>query len=362
MVPYYLLIAFPFLLSVVQFQSRAKQITEKSKNYPVLLFFLLYFLLLVCRDMLVGSDTATYASVFQNISNTAWSDLYEYKDSELGYTVLNKLVSTIGLNYRGFLFIASAIIVIPMAKLYYDFSDNSMVSIGLFMVLPVFLMNFSGLRQALAETMGIMAFYATKEKKPLWFLFWVLIAFSFHQSAFVLLIMYPLYHLKLRPVHLVPIIPLFAVSYVARSQIYSVILPLLGDKYAERYGETSETGAVTMLVLFLIFLLYSFMVPLEKDVDDVTRGLRNLLVAAVFIQMFSTISPITMRMNYYYLLFLPVLIPRITARWSRTDDFVRSVANIVMIAFFLVYYIVKANSVDSLHIYPYIPYWQGGGF
>jgi uncharacterized membrane protein len=83
-----------------------------------------------------------------------------------------------------------------------------------------------------------------------------------------------------------------------------------------------------------------------------------MLALAVFIQMFSTISVITMRMNYYFLIFLPVLIPRITNRWKSADQFIRNVVNIVMIVFFLLYYFIKAYSVDSMNIYPYIPFWN----
>lgn len=360
MVPYYLLAALPFLLSVIQFQSRAKMITEKSKNYPLVLFFVLYFFLLAFRDITVGADTGAYETVFLNVSNTAWKDLYEYKSSEVGYSVLNKLVSWLGGDYRAFLIVSSGIIVAPHIKLYYDYSDNSMVSLSLFMVLPIYLMYFSGVRQSLAMAMGILAFYATRDKKPLRFLLFVLLAVSFHLSGIILLAMYPLYHLRMRLVHLFVLIPAFLVAYPFRSRIFTALLPLMGEKYAERYSELEDTGAVTMLLLFLIFMLYAFLVPDEEDLDDVTRGMRNFLVLTVFVQMFSTISIITMRMNYYYLIFLPLVVPRITHRWKKVDSFFQTSINVVMVVFFLVYYFQKAYDVDSLNIYPYIPFWQGG--
>jgi hypothetical protein len=81
-------------------------------------------------------------------------------------------------------------------------------------------------------------------------------------------------------------------------------------------------------------------------------------VIAVFIQMFSTISVITMRLNYYFLIFLPILVPRITNRWMFVEKFIRTALNVAMIAFFVIYYFVKAYQVDSLNIYPYIPFWN----
>ncbi len=358
MLPYYFLIAAPFLVSVLQFESQARQMISKKKNWPILLFFLIYFVLLACRHETVGLDTISYEKLFNSISNTAWSDLYNYRGSEFGYTILNKLVSAVGGNYRVFLVLSSAIIVIPLAKMYFEYSDNSMVSISIFLVLPMFIMLFSGTRQAIAMSIGVWSFYAAKNKRPIWFLLSVLLAFSFHQSAFILLLLYPAYHLKLRPIHLVTLIPAYVLSFFFREQIFLGLLPLLGDKYVERYSEINETGAVTMLILFAIFLAYAFIVPKGIEIDETTNGLRNFLVLAVFIQMFSTISTITMRINYYYLLFLPLLIPRITSRWTTVDKFIRNVANITMVVFFVLYYMIKAYTTDSLDIYPYIPFWN----
>ena len=358
MTPYYILVALPFLMSVVQFESQAREMVQKKKNYPILIFFGIYFLLLALRHVSIGADTLAYETVFSNISNTAWKDLLNYKSSEIGYTLLNKLVSSLGGDYQVFLMVASAFIAFPLAKLYYDFSENSMVSIALFLVLPVFIMNFSGLRQALAVSMGVLAFYATKNRRLIGFLLCVFVAFSFHQSGIVLLLLYPLYRIRLRFVHMLALLPGYVFAFFFRERIFLNLLPIMGEKYAERYSEVTDTGATTMLILFSIFLIYSFIVPNEENVDEVTNGCRNMLALAVFIQMFSTISVITMRMNYYFLIFLPVLIPRITNRWKSADQFIRNAVNIVMIAFFLLYYFIKAYSVDSMNIYPYIPFWN----
>jgi hypothetical protein len=64
-----------------------------------------------------------------------------------------------------------------------------------------------------------------------------------------------------------------------------------------------------------------------------------------------------MRLNYYYILFIPVLIPRITSRFKWVSPFIRDVINIVMIVFFVGYYFISAASTDSLGIYPYVPFW-----
>lgn len=357
MFPYYLLVAFPFLVSVIQFQSRAKQITEKSKNFPVLLFFFLYFLLLVLRDYTVGGDTITYQRLFQNISNTSWEDIGNF-NTEVGYVFLNKFVSWIGGDFRSFLVISSAIMVAPLMKLYYDFSENSMTTIALYLAIPNFVMYFSGLRQSIAISIGVLAFYAMRKKKLLYFLICVLLAVLFHSSAFVLLILWPIYHIKLRPVHLFFLAPVYVVAYVFRGQIFTTILTMMGDDYAH-YMEITETRAITMLILFVAFLAYSFVAPAESEMDKDTIGMRNILALVVMIQLFTTINVLVMRVNYYFLVFVPPLIHRITARWIKVDTFFQNLASILIIAFFVIYFLVQVHTTPGLNTYPYVPFWRG---
>lgn len=358
MIPYYIMIALPFLMSVVQFESQARQLITKKKNYPILVFFAVYFLLLALRHAQIGSDTVRYLEVYEQITVTGWLDLTNVRESEFAYTLLNKLVSFVFDNKQVFLAVAAAITVIPLAKLYYEESENSMVSIALFLVYPVFMMNFSGIRQGLAISMGALAYFAVKKKKPIRFILVVLLAMSFHQSAFILLLMYPLYHMRMRPVHLPILIPIYALIFLFNDRVYRFVLPLLGDKYADRYDELGETGAYTMIILMVLFFLYAFIVPSKDQMDPVTWGFRNFLVLALVIQLFAPISPIAMRLNYYYIIFIPLLIPRITTRWKSVDPFITKVVNIVMIVFFIGYYILFTTKANSLNIYPYIPFWQ----
>lgn len=357
MVPYYILVAVPFLMSVVQFESHARQMTQKRKNWPILLFFAIYACLLAFRDVSIGLDTTRYSTLFDRYSVTAWDSIFTSLEKEGGYVILNKVVSSLHGDFRIFLFIVAGITVIPLAKLYYDESENSMTSIALFLILPVFLMNFSGIRQGLAISIGVWAFYMVKKKKLIPFILIVLLAMTFHASAFILFPMYPVYHMRFRKVHIFLFAPIYLLIFLFNEQIFRSVVPLLGSDYSEHLEALTDTGAYTMLVLFGIFLVYSFLVPAEDDMDNSTRGLRNLLLIAFALQMFTPLNRLAMRFNYYYILFIPVLIPRITSRFKWVSPFIRDVINIVMIVFFIGYYFLSTAGTDNLGIYPYVPFW-----
>ena len=63
-------------------------------------------------------------------------------------------------------------------------------------------------------------------------------------------------------------------------------------------------------------------------------------------------------MNYYFLPFVPLLIPKITHRFKRIDRRYAQLIQIGMATFFFIYYLQKTNHVDSLNIYPYSFFWQ----
>jgi len=80
----------------------------------------------------------------------------------------------------------------------------------------------------------------------------------------------------------------------------------------------------------------------------------------VCIQMFAPVHGLVMRVNYYFLPFVPVLIPRIVRRAKESMRQLVLISMIVMYSFFTVYFFYHAyTGADILRIYPYIPFWKG---
>jgi len=95
-------------------------------------------------------------------------------------------------------------------------------------------------------------------------------------------------------------------------------------------------------------------------VDRTTIGLRNILVVATILQMFTSVHTLAMRMNYYFIPFIPVIISKITASGENEDDknTVKTI-NTVLIIFFIAYFFYYAeNGVDTLQLFPYKAFWE----
>lgn len=361
MAAYIALVGIPIFFQL--FLSKRIETKHKGRKVSVTLvvFFLLLFILLSCRSVKVGVDLENYIPWFQRISKTPWKEIFTVVEGiEPGYIVLNKLISIFSDNPQFFLTVIALITVFPLAILYGKNSENELLTIALFLILSNFNMLFSGLRQAIAISVGAVSYYFVKRKKFFLFLCSVIFAMLFHKSAFMLFLLYPVYHVRITKRWLWWIVPALVGIFIFNKQIFSLLIGFLGEKYQEQYNVIESTGAYAMIFLFVLFAIYSFLVPDTKKLDKETIGLRNILLLSICIQLFAPINTVAMRMNYYFLTFLPLLIPKVGSRCKTVDIKIVSLANTVMIIFFIAYFLLNTFiGEDILQIYPYIPFWKG---
>jgi len=360
MLPYIILILIP--LTIQHARLRNSSSLEIATSYAkfnglaMKMFWLLLGVMLVFRHESIGNDTINYHNMFVIISKLNWSQVIA-RNAEVGYNLLNKLISLLTNDFRLVLLITSIISVIFIAKAYNKYSDDASLTISLFITMSNFVLLFSGIRQAIAISLGMLAYEATKNKKIFVFFAIVVVAMLFHTSAFMLLAMYPLYHVRITRKWLIAVIPLMIIVFIFNEQIFNSLGAIL-MLYTEYEVEIDETGSITMLILFIIFAMFSFVIPEEKELDNDTIAMRNFMLFSVMLQMFAPLHALAMRLNYYYIIFIPLLIPRIIkhrrARFEQIAIFLRH----IMLAFFIIYFFITAPADNVLHTFPYRFMWQ----
>lgn len=354
MFAYFLLIGIPLIFSMLVINNKQN---KKTKAFIMASFFLVYFLLLSLRAPTVGTDLASYLPQFEERVKKTWNLLFDEIGTEAGYLFLNKLIGSIWADNQFFLTCIALICVLPLGIMYCKESEKPLVSMATFLVLPVFTMLFSGLRQGIAIAMVAPAYYFTKNKKPIWFILTVLFAMLFHTSAFIIALLYPVYHVNITKEKLFFGVPLILLVFVFNEQIFSFLMRFMG-RY-EHYLKIEETNAYEMIFLFTIFTVYAFITPQKEKMDKDTIGLRNILLLTLCLQMFASINQLAMRMNYYFTVFLPLLIPKIGARCHASDKDIIRLLETLLIAFFIGYFIWNGyKGGDPMQIFPYIPFWE----
>ncbi len=337
------------------------QILYNSLIVPV--FFFLLFWILALRHETLGRDIGNYHNYFDYYSNVEFSTVLKERQDIL-YWVLNWLVGQVTDSFQIFLAVVAAISILPIVVLYSEDKQYGFLKIVLFMNISNFVMLFSGLRQALAVSIGLIAYDCVRKKRPVRFLLFALIAFGFHHTAFMILLYYPLYYLRLRRRHLWFIIPTVGAVFVFSKQIFTflsrVAVALMGDKYDV---EIEDTGAYTMIILLAVLAVAAYFFPDEEKMDAEANGLRNFLLMALTLQFFAPLNNLSMRMNYYFIIFVPIIVPKV---FRYAKDNIKDVAKIakgVIVAFFVVYYLITTyqscrTGISVLDTYPYVAFWE----
>lgn len=354
MVPYIILLTVPILLQPF---TRDKTVNNvELDRLPLTLFFSLLTILVALRHPRVGNDTINYIHFFKQIARADWNQI-QWNSLEPGYQLFNKVISLVSDNPHFFLAVAGIAVSVMLFLPYHRMCVDAPLTIILFCNMSIFFMMFSGIRQMMAIGISMIAYMFVRQRRAILFLLSVGIAMSFHTSAFMLLFMYPLYHVKVTKKWAIYTIPVLLIAFMFNRQIFSVLGTFL-ESHSKYSTDITMTGAYSMLLLFVIFAVFSFVVPDDLHLDEETIGLRNFLLLALVIQLFAPLNYLAMRMNYYYLVFIPLLLPRIIACAGTRYRNIAAGARIIMCLFFFAYFFVRAKSGITLHTIPYHFFWE----
>jgi len=358
LIPYILLLTLTVLAWLVSKKYRftvGEKVLYRTKSGCIDVFMLILVLLLAFRGLSVGNDTMQYQYLFREYGASTVAELYSREGSEFGYRLLCKLIYIFTDNYQILLSITTLLCICPIWYFYKRESEHPLLTVALFLTVAPFVMYFSGIRQAIAMGIGIPMWFAAKRKKPVVFILLLLLALQMHSSAFMLVLLYPLYHAKITPRWLWAVIPVIVLVFIYRTPIFTFLVRFLWKEYEE----ATETGATTVLVLLIVFAIYAYVIPDESKLDRDTLAMRNLLLLSVMLQIFAMLHPLSMRMNYYYLIFVPVLMPRLAARCKHKYEKIAKLSTTLMTAFFFGLFLKDMiTDNDGLNIFPYIPFWK----
>lgn len=330
----------------------------RQYNPAISVFFLLLWLMLALRDNSVGRDLPNYAAYFHYFRTAEWSAVMEH-DLDMLYILLNLCMGKTTDSFQIFLAVVAALTLLPIWATYRQEKGHAYLRIVMFLGVGVFPMLFSGIRQFLAMSVGMVSWHYTKKRKVLPFLLSVLAAVGFHHSAFILLLMYPVYRANWKEKHLWLLVPVITAVFILRRELFA----LLGTVLPRYSFEIEETGAYGTLAILILFGVFCYVIPEEEKMDAELLGLRNLLILSILLQCFAPIHMLAMRFNYYYLLFIPILIPKIIdgakVRWRQ----MAKLGGIVIAMLYTATYIVmlcrfSSTGESPLDILPYVPFWK----
>ncbi len=337
---------------------------ESNKKIALTLFGIVIFLLMGLRHSSVGTDTAEYCKDYFNCQNIPLIQLLK-DNSKFGRANFLYLIfcKAIGIlfpeSYTPFLLAVSACVVIAIVKFTIRFSKDYFFTFIVLFSLGYIFFFMTGIKQSLAMAAGLMAFIALADNKLFKFIFWVVVATLFHNTAIIVLIVLPFYRLKWKKLYIIIVPIMVIVATIFKSQITSFIINYLGESKYSIYGTEKYTTSNNIMGLLIQLTCFSFVLfcmwrEFKKENKDF-ECLLAINVIGIFFQCLVLVIAEFFRMSMYFSIVSVALVPNALEETSVFVPKTKSILKVLIIFVFLLYFII--SNVDNTNIINYLPYW-----
>lgn len=314
------------------------KLSKETKNLFFLrVCFLVFTILVGFREFNVGNDTSTYLALFKNCSILGWKSIELIANYEKGYLILNVLISLISNSSRFFMIILSIICNYSIYKFIKDNSKNYFVSIIFYITLLFFYSSMTMMRQFVALSIILLGFKYVKNKSLIKFILIVLLASTFHSSAFIALLLYPMYHLKFtnKKVVLILIISIFV--YVFLGSLFNNISLYLNKStaYIDKLGDVKVASVLYTAVYFVIYIFTYVLLKNNKNEKNNSFYLFIALISFL-INFLSIKISILSRASQYFTIFIIVILPNIIDQY-KFDKRSKPIMYFIICILFIIY-------------------------
>ena len=314
-------------------------------------------------DMLGGYDRYIYGELFDEVADMRKRDqdfltayIFQQYPTELGYVWFNVLLSYITANRYLFIFVVTLIIYVLYFINIKRYALDYRIAL-LFVLALLFFFTFTYLRQMIGVGIAGLSIKYVYERKLWKFVFFVLLAASFHNSAVIL---FPIYFIPMRKYSVSIVMLLMLVCFIigvsgASSSIFEAYSSTSGlEQRTSKYIEDTSGFRIAYL-LEAFFFLWIILNNYEKLGAD-KRQIVLLNVALVFcgILLLFIRSENGGRLGWYFIMALIATLTNILSK-KRKD----LLNNLVVYAVVLFLY-VRIVSAWGVLLSPYKTFFTNG--
>lgn len=300
---------------------------------------LLLFLYAALRSPNFSGDVAAYVTRFNAYKRYSLEEmlrLYTLNTKNPTYHLLGWFVSRVFNDAQWWLAFIGAVYAFCGVYIIYKESENPLLSVIAWLALGFFGFSLSGLRQALALSITMLAYFPAKNRKMWKFIFLVIAATLFHNSAIIFLLVYPFAQKKLGYLHLIVAVAVVVVFLGFQGQVRNLIANLFEDSYLGGYADREQTltmsGLIIQVAIFMFSLLY-YPNVVKKHED--AKILYNLSFIGMLFQLFAAMIAEMFRVSMYFSFFNVLLIP--LAIQSEPSKNTRQILTILISVVFVIF-------------------------
>lgn len=299
---------------------------ENMKKILIIIIVFQFTLLQGLRAESIGMDTAKYIDYYEYLRDSRITviDLFTNPpfNFEIGYMLLMYFCGMAGVSAQAFIFVISLIINALLGWFIYKNSRDFIMSFWIFIGIEFFSLSFTMLRQMIAILLVANSFQFMKERKIKQYLLMILIAASFHKTAFVFLpayllnFMYPIVRKlksRLSTFYVYKIVGILFSYFLVLFVFPKIIIFVLNLFYGYYIFTASSLGTLFFIMAGLLgsLLLYEM---LYNDNSYEMFVYQSFIYVASLFQLATVIVNHVYRGAYYYYFFTCISLPYVIAQ------------------------------------------------
>jgi len=343
---YFVVFGIIVFLGIIQETSKS-QIVKKLLTKS---FFFITFLLLILRSIDTGADTRMYINIFNYISKQSWSNP-RYTNIEMGYCLLNKLISIFSTDPYYFILIMTILTLVPFHLFIKRYSLKPWISYLVYFTFGFFNFSFYIYRQGIAFSILIFSLRYVENRKLLKFVLCIIAAFFFHRTAIAFIIIYFIKDINITKKYLLYMFGGCFVIAIFSERIFNIALSFARVKYPVGY-----TGGFNFLLFLLAVFLAVFLFNKKNLSDFPNKYFMNTFAAACVVQILSLNLEIFVRLTYYFALPMIILIPNTIYIMCRENPRQRIVVEFMAVSFMAVWFVYTMYTSGWNNDYSF--FWQ----
>lgn len=314
-----------------------------------------FFLMAVVAIVFVGlrtsyNDTETYRYSYE-LMPTGMGNILNLDlslGSNPGFNILNTILKTIGFSTQDFLMIYAVVTVGIYFWFVRKYSDNIWLSVFLFFTMGCYTFTMAAIKQCVAVAFCLVAIDRLLREKKISFVFWILLASTFHPYSLMYLIA-PFLMFK----------PWTNKTYILLAVFGLIglgIQPLLGTvvdittMLGEEYDAATFTGeginifrlAVVWVPVIVSFFVRKYLREANTKKDNLILNLTILNAEIMFIGLFGTANYFG-RLANYFLIFQALCLPHLFNGFTTRS---KKIITIICVICFLLYF-YYANVINQ---------------
>jgi len=342
----------------------------KNKVWRYILLALIILILSVvggCRDFIIGTDVEVYGRPWFEKA-CKFDSLGEYlsnmSNPDKGYLILNFFVSRFTQDANMFLFILQLICNSLVIVTLYRYKDKIPLWLSLLTFLGIYYFRiYNFLRQGIALALVLFSIKYIENKNLVRFIISVLIAATFHYTAVLAIVLYPLNYIaksNKKIFNYIIIVGLISLVLITFNIIHVMTIlhdiGILSDRlynYTDEFlNSTSKFNLIETAFRILFILLYALRFKDLNGKISINKFMFICLILDVILYQFRIFMSYSDRISLYFGYMMMLVIPQLPDSLAISYKN-RVVMKAVIAIIIIMYCYYKFVMMDSCEVYPY---------